>query len=92
MPTVVVKLGAEGAIAVSGGETVTARAPAVDVVDTTGAGDSFNAGLIAGRLAGQPARGRARARGRLRALSTARRGGTAAQPTLAEAEAALAAP
>ena len=54
MPTVAIKLGAEGAIAVSGGETVTARAPAVDVVDTTGAGDSFNAGLIAGRLAGRP--------------------------------------
>ena len=54
VPTVAIKLGAEGAIAVSGGETVTARAPAVDVVDTTGAGDSFNAGLIAGRLAGRP--------------------------------------
>ena len=91
VPTVAIKLGAEGAIAVSGGETVTARAPAVDVVDTTGAGDSFNAGLIAGRLAGRAARP-PRSRWRLRAgrCRPARPGGTAAQPTLAEAEAALA--
>ena len=80
VPTVAMKLGAEGAIAVSGGETVTARAPAVDVVDTTGAGDSFNAGLIAGRLAGSPAGGRARAGGCVRDAVDPR-GGAARRPS-----------
>ena len=92
VPTVAIKLGAEGAIAVSGGETVTARAPAVDVVDTTGAGDSFNAGLIAGRLAGRPAAAALALAVACGTLSTRAAGGTAAQPRLAEAEAALAAP
>jgi sugar/nucleoside kinase (ribokinase family) len=45
---VVVKLGASGAIAVDAdGRSRRVTAPAVDVVDTTGAGDAFNAGLIA---------------------------------------------
>jgi sugar/nucleoside kinase (ribokinase family) len=44
---VVVKLGAAGCHAVGpGGEEHTVPAPVVDVVDTTGAGDAFNAGLI----------------------------------------------
>jgi sugar/nucleoside kinase (ribokinase family) len=44
---VVVKLGASGAIAVdAAGRSRRVTAPAVDVVDTTGAGDAFNAGLI----------------------------------------------
>jgi ribokinase len=49
---VVVKLGAQGALWTDGGEQL--RAPAVDVqvVDTTGAGDAFAAGLLAARLAG----------------------------------------
>ena len=43
----VVKLGREGCVAVGPGECVL-RAPAssVEVVDTTGAGDAFNAGLM----------------------------------------------
>jgi ribokinase len=49
---VVVKLGAQGALWTDGSEQL--RAPAVDVqvVDTTGAGDAFAAGLLAARLAG----------------------------------------
>ncbi len=49
---VVVKLGAQGALWTDGSTQV--RAPAVDVqvVDTTGAGDAFAAGLLAARLAG----------------------------------------
>jgi sugar/nucleoside kinase (ribokinase family) len=50
---VVVKLGADGAIAVDpAGRSRRVPAPTVDVVDTTGAGDAFNAGLIDG-LAGR---------------------------------------
>ena len=44
--TVVVKLGSEGAIARHGEETVKADAPAVELVDGTGAGDSFTAGFL----------------------------------------------
>jgi sugar/nucleoside kinase (ribokinase family) len=51
-PTVVVKLGASGALLADG--EVTARAPGLAraVVDTTGAGDSFDAGFLYGALAG----------------------------------------
>ena len=53
-PLVVVKLGAEGALAAQG-EQIT-RAPAIhagQVVDTTGAGDCFNAGFLYGYLKGE---------------------------------------
>ena len=50
--TVVVKLGAEGVLAVRGEEIHQASAPPVAVVDTTGAGDSFDAGFIAAFSAG----------------------------------------
>ncbi len=44
---IVVKLGARGALAVGpDGATLSAAAPSLTVVDTTGAGDAFNAGLI----------------------------------------------
>jgi sugar/nucleoside kinase (ribokinase family) len=44
---VVVKLGPRGCLAVGpGGTELTVPAPAVTVVDTTGAGDGFNAGLV----------------------------------------------
>src|SRR5579884_1616631 len=41
----VAKLGSEGCAALDDGETVTAPAFPVEAVDTTGAGDSFNAGF-----------------------------------------------
>jgi len=45
VPLVVVKLGARGALAYKGPLRVQAEAFRVEVVDTTGAGDAFNAGL-----------------------------------------------
>lgn len=42
----VVKRGARGAVAILAGQRYTASAPAVEVVDTVGAGDAFNAGYI----------------------------------------------
>ncbi|MEM7142812.1 MAG: ribokinase [Actinomycetota bacterium] len=45
---VVVTLGAEGAMVVSAEDTVHVRAPVVEPVDTTGAGDSFCAALADG--------------------------------------------
>jgi sugar/nucleoside kinase (ribokinase family) len=53
-PCVVVTLGAGGAIGAVGGETRIVAADPVEVLDTTGAGDSFNAGFLAGWLGGLP--------------------------------------
>ncbi|MEV6495491.1 sugar kinase, partial [Actinoplanes sp. NPDC051633] len=51
--TVVMKDGARGARAWWPEGSVSAPGRAVDVVDTTGAGDSFNAGFLAARLSGR---------------------------------------
>lgn len=48
--TVLVKLGKEGAMARSGGQIWQASAFEVEVVDTTGAGDAFNAGFLYARI------------------------------------------
>ncbi|MEU8517103.1 PfkB family carbohydrate kinase [Kitasatospora sp. NPDC048722] len=52
VPTLVVKRGADGATAVRGGERHDVPAVPVRPVDTTGAGDCFNAGLVHGLLDG----------------------------------------
>jgi sugar/nucleoside kinase (ribokinase family) len=51
-PTVAVKLGAAGALAVGPDGATRVQGRAVTPVDTTGAGDCFNAGFIAGLLDG----------------------------------------
>lgn len=51
-PVVVLKLGAEGCLVATRNETIHVPAFAVPVVDTVGAGDSFAAAFIAGRLRG----------------------------------------
>ncbi len=52
-PAVAVKLGAEGGLLVSAGaETIRRGALEVETVDTTGAGDSFDAGFLCGVLSG----------------------------------------
>lgn len=80
-----VKLGAQGALAVRGGQTVMAPSISVRVVDTVGAGDSFDAGFLYGVLNGWPLEKTARLACVCGALSTTAAGGTAAQPTLEEA-------
>ncbi|MBO7404880.1 MAG: carbohydrate kinase family protein [Clostridia bacterium] len=50
----VIKLGRAGSMAVKDGEIFRAPGYRVEAVDTTGAGDSFNAGFIAGYLRGLP--------------------------------------
>ena len=49
---VIARLGPDGAVACSGDRTVTQPGFPVDVVDTVGAGDAFNAGFIAARHRG----------------------------------------
>jgi sugar/nucleoside kinase (ribokinase family) len=87
---VAVKQGAAGGLARSGDQLV--RKPALtieEVADTTGAGDSFDAGFIAGRLLEWPLdRCLALACG-CGSLSTRVPGGTDAQPTMEEATRAL---
>lgn len=50
--TVIARQGAQDAVVATGGEVLRVPAFDVDVVDTLGAGDAFNGGFIAARLAG----------------------------------------
>jgi sugar/nucleoside kinase (ribokinase family) len=84
---VVVKLGAEGALAVDQGRLVRSAAVAVEEVDAVGAGDSFDAGFLAGHLAGRTPEESLRLANACGGLSMRAAGGTGAQPTLAEATA-----
>ena len=52
VPCVVVKIGPGGAVWASSERVIPAPAEPATVVDTTGAGDAFAAGLLAGRMAG----------------------------------------
>ena len=82
---VAVKLGPKGGITYCAGETVTAEAIPVQVVDTTGAGDSFDAGYIYGYLSKWGIRKSLQFACICGSLSTLKPGGTTGQPTLAEA-------
>jgi sugar/nucleoside kinase (ribokinase family) len=90
-PTVVVKNGAEGALAYDGHTVVRTRGIPARPRDTVGAGDSFDAGYLAAVLAGEPADRALDIAAACGALSTRAHGGTTAQPTWDEALAALAA-
>ncbi len=85
-PIVAVKLGSKGALAVAPRQPL-ARVPAMPVypVDTTGAGDSFNAGFLRGWLDGGSLADSLRLGAACGALSTLGIGGIDAQATLAEA-------
>jgi sugar/nucleoside kinase (ribokinase family) len=89
VPTVAVKLGARGAVARHGSQIVYADSIPVKVVDTTGAGDSFDAGFVYAHLAGQNLAQALRFACACGSLSTRAAGGTTAQATRAEALAAL---
>ena len=83
-PAVVVKLGPRGALA--GPDLVKPPAGLVSgFTDATGAGDCFNAGLIAGLLHGLDLRAAARLGCAAGTASTRAAGGTAAAPDLATA-------
>jgi sugar/nucleoside kinase (ribokinase family) len=84
-PLVVVKNGADGALAHDGRTLL--RTPAVPVRprDTVGAGDSFDAGFVAAILAGLPLAAALDLAAACGALSTRAHGGTTAQPTWDEA-------
>lgn len=82
--TVVVKAGADGALAATGDELVRAPAAPADTVDATGAGDAFDAGFLASRLAGDPIERSLAIANACGSLSTRALGGVDAQPTMDE--------
>lgn len=81
-PLVIVKCGHKGAYAQAGDQAWHSPAIPVEVVDTTGAGDSFNAGFLAARLQGLPVETCLRYGNISGGLSTTQRGGTRAVPTM----------
>ena len=76
--TVVVKLGAKGALVYSAGSSFQVKAVKTRVVDATGAGDSFDAGFLSRFLRGGTPRECARAGASAGARCVTRVGGTAA--------------
>jgi len=91
--TLAIKLGAQGALGVgavhhrtgaSTSEKVKVASLPVEVFDTVGAGDSFDAGFIYGYLQGWPLEKSLRAAAICGALSTRAAGGIAAQANLTE--------
>ena len=78
VPTVVVKLGADGAMAQRGGDRFVSPAAKVDMVDPVGAGDSFDSGFLHQFLRGGDLQSCLNAGNVTAALSTTRPGGTEA--------------
>jgi sugar/nucleoside kinase (ribokinase family) len=82
---VAIKCGRQGALARQGDATARAPALPVQVVDTVGAGDSFDAGFLVGWLKGWSLAKTLALAIACGSLSTRVAGGTSAQPTLDEA-------
>ncbi len=82
---VAIKMGKQGGLASDGNQIVKARALELKVVDTVGAGDSFNAGFLYGYLNHWNLERSLRLAAVCGSLSTRASGGTDAQPTLDEA-------
>ncbi len=81
---VVVKLGADGAQAWGGGQTVRSRPYRVNPVDTVGAGDGFAAGYLDAFVADRDPQDCIDQAAAVGALATTRRGDLTAMPTRAE--------
>ncbi len=87
----IVKVGKDGVLGFAGGEVVRARGREVKPVDTTGAGDSFNAGFLYATIErGMPLAGAMRYGNAVAARSCLFVGGTAARSTHRDIEAFLA--
>jgi sugar/nucleoside kinase (ribokinase family) len=85
---IIAKLGAQGSLAIEGDRVVRIPAPkGVTVADTTGAGDSFNAGFLHAWLSGASLEDSLRLGVACGSLSTRGLGGTATQAGLSEARA-----
>jgi sugar/nucleoside kinase (ribokinase family) len=90
-PIVVVKRGAEGALAIDAdGEETSIGAFEIEPLDSTGAGDAFDAGFLRAWLEGQPTSTCLSEAAAAGALSTRGLGGTSSLPTRADVEALVA--
>jgi len=81
VPCAVIKRGPRGAMAIQDGKTAKDSGFKVTAVDTTGAGDSFDAGFVSAYVRQQPLAECLRIGNACGALSATRLGGTAGQPT-----------
>ena len=86
---VAIKLGAEGGLLQTTDELISVKAIPVNVVDTIGAGDAFDAGFLYGFLNRWDLEKSLQLGVICGGLSTQAAGGTTAQPTLDEARAYL---
>jgi sugar/nucleoside kinase (ribokinase family) len=86
---VALKMGADGAIAQQGNRIYRSPALKVDVVDTVGAGDNFDAGFVYGFLQGWPLEKSLKLAVICGSLSTQAPGGTDGQPTIETAMKAM---
>jgi len=89
--TVVLKLGAEGCFALSAGGSFQVPAFAVNAVDTTAAGDTFNGALAVGLAEGLDLASALRFASAAAAISVTREGAQPSVPARAEVDAFLAA-
>jgi sugar/nucleoside kinase (ribokinase family) len=89
VPTLAIKLGADGGLARQGDQIVRAPSLPVPIVDTTGAGDSFDAGFLYGYLNRWSLERSLRLACACGSLSIRAAGGTDGQATLGEALEAL---
>lgn len=81
---VVVKLGAQGAVALGPGGIAKSSSVKVDAIDTTGAGDAFNGGFLHAWMNGADLLSCLRAGNACGALSTTKPGGNAGVPNLSQ--------
>src|SRR5207248_11682972 len=82
----VMKLGRSGAMAASDEGVVYSPAFNTETIDTTGAGDAFDAGFLSGWLSGWPIERSLRYANVCGSMSTRSIGGTEGQPTADEAD------
>lgn len=81
---VVIKKGGDGAICLANGEVIKTGVYTITPIDTTGAGDSFNAGFLYEFLQGSDIRQCLAAGSACGALATTKLGGSTASPTIQE--------
>ena len=81
--TVIITLGVQGALALTGDGVMHAEAPRVEAIDTVGAGDTFNGALAVALAEGRPLADALRFANAAAALSVTRRG---AQPAIPRRE------
>lgn len=78
--TTIIKLGKQGCLAWSGGRKQEIRGLSVKALDSTGAGDAFNGGFLAGLLSGQDLQNSLQLGNRIGAASTLCAGGLEGLP------------